>query len=88
MQEDIYRGQVTQVKASEKVRQPGRPRAIPPELEPVVIELYSLGYGYRAIARTLRKEYYIDPDFTTVKRTLKRLKIIPYLGSSSKLPSD
>ncbi|MBN1368296.1 MAG: hypothetical protein JW967_10270 [Dehalococcoidales bacterium] len=47
-------------------------------------ELYRLGYGYRAIARILRNEYHIDPNFSTVKRTLKRLKILPRHDSPSK----
>ena len=88
MKHDIDVGTVKRVKAVEKVRQPGRPRAIPPELSVVVIELHRLGYGYRSIARTLRKEYYINPDFSTVKRTLKRLGILPHPGSTSKLPQD
>jgi len=54
-------------------RKPGRPRAIPEEYEPVVVELYDQGYGYRAIARILREEYYLNPDYTSVRRTLRRL---------------
>jgi len=34
-----------------KARKPGRPRAIPEEIEPVVVELYNR--GYQAIARIL-----------------------------------
>jgi len=50
------------VGATVKPRQPGRPRAIPKELEPVVISLYEFGYGYRAIACILRcPEYSINP---------------------------
>ena len=37
-----------------KARKPGRPRAIPEEIEPIVVELYNRGYGYRPIARILR----------------------------------
>ena len=54
-------------------RKSGRPRAIPEEYEPVVVELYAHGYGYRAIARILRREYGLNPDFTSVRRTLIRL---------------
>ena len=55
------------------LRKPGRPRAIPEEFEPVVVELYDRGYGYRAIARILREEYGLNPDYTSVRRTLIRL---------------
>ena len=56
------------------IRKPGRPRAIPRELEPVVLDLYEHGYGYRAIARILRgPEYGINPHFSSVRLTLIRL---------------
>ena len=55
------------------VRKPGRPRAISPELEPVVIELYQRGYGYRAIANILRQDYHANPHFSSVRQTLIRL---------------
>lgn len=55
-------------------RKPGRPRAIPEEYEPLVVELYDKGDGYRAIARRLREpEYGLNPDYTSVRRTLIRL---------------
>lgn len=60
----------------EKARKPGRPRAIPEDLEPVVVELYRQGYGYRAIARILRNEYDINPHFSSVRKTLLRLSVI------------
>ena len=59
--------------AENHTRKPGRPRAIPEEYEPVVIALYEEGYGYRAIARILREEYGLNPDYTSVRRTLIRL---------------
>jgi hypothetical protein len=52
-------------------------------MESTLIELYHLGYGYRAIARILRNDYHINPDFSTVKRTLKCLGILPHHGSIS-----
>ena len=55
------------------LRKPGRPRAIPEEYEPVVADMYDQGYGYRAIARVLREEYGLNPDYTSVRRTLIRL---------------
>ena len=59
-------------------RKPGRPRAIPEEYESVVAEMYDQGDGYRAIARRLREpEYGLNPDYTTVRRTLIRLAKIP-----------
>jgi len=57
----------------EKARKPGRPRAIPEDLESVVVELYRQGHGYRAIARILRNEYDINPHFSSVRKTLIRL---------------
>lgn len=54
-------------------RKPGRPRAIPAQFESVVCELYDRGNGYRAIARILRKEYSLHPDYSSVRRTLIRL---------------
>jgi len=59
--------------AEKHVRKPGRPRAIPEKYEPEVAAMYDQGYGYRAIARILRKEYGLNPDFTSVRRTLIRL---------------
>lgn len=56
-----------------KARKPGRPRAIPKALEPVVVELYIRGYGYRAIANILRQESGINPHFSSVRQTLIRL---------------
>jgi hypothetical protein len=70
------------------MRKPGRPRAIPPEAESVVVELFRLGYGYRSIARILRTDYRLNPDFSTVKRTLLRLGIPPHSGSPNKLSDD
>ncbi len=63
-------------KAAPKKRKPGRPRAIPPELESSVVEIYRRGYGYRATARILRDEYGVSPDYTTVRRVLRRLGIV------------
>jgi len=42
-----------------RLRQAGRPRAIPEALESVVMELYEAGCVYRAIARILEKEHEI-----------------------------
>ena len=60
--------------AEKHPRKPGRPRAIPKEYESVVVNMYDQGDGYRAIARRLREpEYGLNPDHTTVRRTLIRL---------------
>jgi len=88
MKNDLDVGHVPSVKVPLTIRKPGRPRAIPAELEPVVTDLHRLGYGYRAIARILREEYHISPDFSTIKRVLKRLGILPHHGSPSKLSTD
>jgi len=62
------------VKATGKPRKPGRPRVIPKELENDVVNLYELGYGYRAITRILRgPEYGIDVHFSSVRKVLIRL---------------
>jgi transposase len=74
--DDIYVGHVPRVKAPEKFRKPGRPRAIPQELESAVVGIYKRGYGYRAIARILREEFGVNPDFTTVRRLLKKLGLL------------
>lgn len=69
--------QIPNVQAPVKVRKPGRPRAISLELEPVVIELYHCGYGYRAISNILREEYHINPHYSSVRLVLKRLGLLP-----------
>ena len=57
-----------------KARRPGRPRAIPTDIEHVVVELWERGYGYRAIARILRTpEYGLNPHFSSVRQGLIRL---------------
>ena len=51
-----------------KDRKPGRPRAIPEDIEPVVVDLYEQGYGYRAIARILNTpEYGINAHFSSIR---------------------
>ena len=59
--------------AEKHVRKPGRPRAIPEKYEPEVAAMYDQDYGYRAIARILREEYGLNPDYTSVRRNLIRL---------------
>ena len=57
-----------------KHRKPGRPRAIPEDIEPVVVDLYERGYGYRAIACILNsQEYGINAHFSSIRKTLIRL---------------
>lgn len=57
-----------------KARRPGRPRAIPKDIEPVVLDLWESGYGYRAIARILSTpEYGLNPHYSSVRMVLKRL---------------
>ncbi len=64
--------------AEKHPRKPGRPRAIPEEYESVVADMYDQGDGYRAIARRLREpEYGLNPDFSSVRRTLIRLGKVP-----------
>ena len=56
-----------------KTRQPGRPKAIPEDIMPVVIDLWKRGYGYRAIARVLNSpEYGLNPHFSSVRQALIR----------------
>ena len=57
-----------------KARRPGRPRAIPEDIEPIVVDLYERGYGYRAIARILNgPEYGVNVHFSSIRKTLIRL---------------
>jgi hypothetical protein len=70
-------GQKNEINAPEKDRKSGRPRAIPPPLEPVIAALYKRGYGYRAIGRILRQEYHVNPDYSSVRRALMRLELLP-----------
>ena len=57
-----------------KDRKPGRPRAVLEAFEPVVVDLYEQGYGYRAIARILiSPEYGISAHFSSIRKTLIRL---------------
>ena len=88
MKDDVSIGNIPIIKVQPTVRKPGRPRAIPVELEQVLVELYRLGYGYRAIATILRNEYHINPDFSTVKRGLKRLGILPHHATIPNLTPD
>ena len=60
-----------------RARKPGRPRVIIHELEPVVVELYQQGYGYRAIANILRQDHGINLHFSSVRKTLIRLGTLP-----------
>ena len=62
-------------------RKPGRPRAIPKEMEPFLVELYRQGHGYRAIARILREQYGLNPHFSSVRKTLIRLGIVKKKGN-------
>ena len=84
MKQDLNYGSLPGTEMPPVARKAGRPRAIPTDLEPTVLKLYRLGYGYRAIARILRKDYRLNPDFSTVKRTLKRLNILPRQNSADK----
>jgi hypothetical protein len=76
MKDDDNVGQIPGVKSPVKARKPGRPRAIPMELEPVVVELYRRGYGYRAISNILREEFRIHPHYSSVRLTLKKLGLL------------
>lgn len=60
--------------AINKERKPGRPRAVPEDIEPVVVDLYERGYGYRAIARILnRREHGVNAHFSSIRKNLIRL---------------
>ena len=57
-----------------KARKPGRPRVVPEDIEPVVIDLYERGYGYRAISRILNSpEHCINAHFSSIRKALIRL---------------
>jgi len=51
-------------------RKPGRPKALSNSSIPVVLSLYQQGFGYRAIARELRK-IGVSADWSTVRRAVK-----------------
>jgi hypothetical protein len=68
--------QLQNVAFPDKVRKPGRPRAIPTEFESVVSDLYRKGYGYRAVASIIIREYSVNPHFSSVRRAVKRLGIL------------
>ena len=58
---------LTMLSANRKL---GRPRAIPPDMVPKIMDLYDMGLGYRAIARELRREG-LSVDWSTVRRLVK-----------------
>jgi hypothetical protein len=61
-------------KTVKRPRKPGRPRAISEDMEPIVVDLYSCGYGYRAITRILNSdEFGINVHFSSIRKTLIRL---------------
>ncbi len=70
-------GQTLNIAAPVKSRKPGRPRAIPVELEHAVANFHRQGHGYRAIARILREDYHINPHYSSVRLLLKRLGLLP-----------
>jgi len=49
---------------------PGRPRAIPQALIPMVLTLYRGGLGYRAIARELREDG-VSVHWSTIRKLIK-----------------
>jgi hypothetical protein len=52
--------------AEKHPRKPGRPRAIPKEYETVIADMDHHGYGYRAIARSLREPGYgLNPHYSS-----------------------
>jgi hypothetical protein len=77
MKDDVEVGQHRFAGLPEKQRKPGRPTVIPPTLEQAVVNLYRRGHGYRAIASHLAAEYGLNPDYSSVRRTLLRLGAIP-----------
>ena len=56
------------------IRKPGRPRAIPPALIPIIISMYESGLGYRGITRELEKRD-VFVDWTTVRRAIKAFRL-------------
>ena len=55
-------------------RKSGRPRGVPEDFEPEVIDLYKRGYGYCAIARIMNgRDHGINVHFSTIRKTLIRL---------------
>ncbi len=52
-------------------RKPGRPKAIPKETVPKVIDLYKRGFGYRVIKHELGKEG-LSVHWSTVRNLIKQ----------------
>lgn len=67
---------LSNIKNPDKARKPGRPRAIPVELEPVVTMLYRQGYEYRTIADILSREHATNPHYSSVRQAVKRLGLL------------
>jgi len=55
-------------------RQPGRPKAIPAALIPVILSMHDGGLGYRGITRELEKRD-VFVDWTTVRRAIKAFRL-------------
>jgi intein-encoded DNA endonuclease-like protein len=55
-------------------RKAGRPRVIPDELTPKVLDLYKEGLGYRKISKELTRQYGISADWSTVRRLISLAK--------------
>ena len=53
-----------------KVRRPGRPRAIPKAIEPIIIDLHKKGYGPQAISKILLQGKILI-HWSTIRRFIK-----------------
>jgi len=71
------------------LRSAGRPRSIPDALFETVLQLYSMGYGYRSITTRLRA-LGVSTTHTTIRRLLLGLGAYarcPTCGGSGRFPS-
>jgi hypothetical protein len=88
MKEDLNHRPLPNIDILRDASKAGSTGVFPTQLEHIALKLFRLGYGYPAIIGILYKEDRLNPDFSSVKRTLKRLNILPYQHSSVKLKAD
>jgi hypothetical protein len=85
-----FTGYFISMNIQNRVRKPGRPRAIPEEKINEVLSLYHGGLGYRAITRELQEQG-LCVDWSTVRRVIKdyqKAEAAGYTNSDTILPLD
>jgi hypothetical protein len=85
MKEDLNHRPLPNIDLLRDASKAGSPGVFSSELEPIVLKLFRLGHVYPAITGILHKKDHLNPNFSTVKRTLKKINIMPHQHSSVKL---